>query len=130
MAMRMTRVVVSLLLPGSVLAQGMGEMDQQHMMQQMQKMQECMQSIDQSEMKALEVRGNQMNAEVKALCAAGKRDEAEAKAIAFGQETAQSDALKKMAECGKGMEGMVPTPAVQPPPSQDGTPPRHVCDER
>lgn len=128
--MRVTRVVMGLLLPVSVQAQGMGEMDQQQMMQQMQKMQECMQAIDQAEMQALEARGNQMNAEVKALCAAGKRDEAEAKAMAFGQETAQSNSLKKMAECGKGMEGMRPTPATQPPQNQDGKQPRHVCDER
>ena len=65
-----------MLLPLFALAQspqGMNNPDMQKMMQKMQEMQACMEKVDQSELKSIEQRSQQIEAEVKSLCAGGKR---------------------------------------------------------
>ena len=57
--------------------QNMSEQDMQNMMQQAQKMQACMQNIDQAKMQALGDKAKQMESEIKALCAKGERAKAE-----------------------------------------------------
>jgi hypothetical protein len=87
--MKIPAGIVLLLLPVMTIAQnypGMGEGDTQNMMLQMQKMQTCMQGVDQSQLQAFEQRASKIEAEVKSLCASGKRDDAQQKAMAFGQE--------------------------------------------
>lgn len=121
------------LLPFTALAQnfqGMNQADMQKMMQQMQKMQTCMEGIDQSKLEAMESRSRQMEAEVKNLCAAGKRDAAQEKAIAFSREMAADATLKRMQQCGKMMQGAMPesifTDLTDPDREQSE---KHVCDE-
>jgi len=110
--MKFFAVIVLLLLPTAVLAQNypnyqnMSEADMQQMMQQAQKMQECVQGIDQDKLNEIEQRTQELNDEIKALCAEGKRDEAQAKAIAFGKEMAKDPTMQKMSKCGEMYKGM------------------------
>ena len=87
---------------------GMNEADMQKMMQQMDKMQSCMENIDQKKLKLIEQRSDQMEAEIKSLCASGKRNEAQKKAISFGKEMANDPTLKTMMKCGENMKGIMP----------------------
>ena len=117
-----------LLVPLSALAQnfqGMSEAQMQHMMQQMQGMQTCMQAIDPSEMKALEQSAKKMKAEVDALCASGQRDAAMAAAMAFGKEVSTSKSMQDMQKCGEGMAGMMPEFV----PTGENSSNHHVCDQ-
>jgi len=121
--------IILLLIPTAAFAQnyqGMSEEDMQKMMQPMLMMQSCMKDVDQTGMKALEKRSNQLEAEVKSLCASGKREEAQAKAISFGKEMMEDPAMQTMRKCGEMMEGMMPkTPFMdQHEDRSDG----HVCD--
>ena len=97
--MKISTGILSLLLPVTAIAQnyeGMNERDMQNMMQQMEKMQTCMQGIDQSRLEAFEQRASTLEAEVKSLCASGKRDDAQQQAMDFGQEVASNPDIQKM----------------------------------
>jgi len=110
--MKIPAIILLLLMPIVALAQshqGMNEKDMQKMMQQMQKMESCMQNIDQTKLKALEQRSSRSEAEVKSLCASGKREEAQAKAISFGKEIARDTIMQAMKKCSEIMKGMMPT---------------------
>ena len=114
-----------LLLTGSALAAGgqMTDEQMQQMMENTQKMQDCMSGIDPSAMRSLEEKGRKLDAEVKALCAAGKRKEAQDKAIAYGKEMSATKEMKQMQKCG---EMMQQSPAFRGnmEPGKGG----HVCD--
>ncbi|MGR9115731.1 MAG: hypothetical protein ACU85E_08190 [Gammaproteobacteria bacterium] len=121
-----------LLLPLGAYAQmppAMNQEQMQQMMQQMHRMQDCMQNIDQSEMKAFEQRARRMETEVQTLCSQGKRDEALAVAMKFGMEVSKSPSMQKMKKCGEHMKGFVPKmPLPTQDHSADGQDNRHVCD--
>jgi hypothetical protein len=124
--------ILSLLLPVAAIGQsypGMDGGDMQNMMQQMQKMQTCMQSIDQSRMQAFEQQAKEVQAEVKSLCASGKRDEAQQKAVAFGQELAGDPDASKMMECTKRMSSSMPMMPFMDQAGDSGNSVKHVCDQ-
>ena len=103
-------LLVILFVPLTVFAQDFSGFDSpqmQGMMQRAQEMQACMKNIDQTEMKALEQQGKQMQAEVKKLCVAGKRDQAQNVAIAFSQKVLKSSAMQEMKKCGEKMVEMM-----------------------
>jgi hypothetical protein len=109
--MKLQSIYLCLLLPVTALAQNypaMNEADMQKMMQQMEKMQSCMEKIDQGKLEALGVRSEQMEAEINALCARGKRDEAQQKAMAYGKEITNDAVMKAMMKCTEGMQAMMP----------------------
>jgi hypothetical protein len=109
--MKLQSIYLCLLLPATALAQNypaMNEADMQKMMQQMEKMQSCMEKIDQGKLEALGVRSEQMEAEINALCARGKRDEAQQKAMAYGKEITNDAVMKAMMKCTEGMQAMMP----------------------
>ncbi len=109
--MKIAAAFLFLLIPCAAFAQnyqGMNEQDMQKMMEQMQKMQVCMQDVDQAELKTLEHRSKQLESDIKSLCAAGKRDEAQERALSFGRDVAKAPAMQKMKECGEMMKGMMP----------------------
>ena len=76
----------------------MTEEQMQQMMENAQKMQECMAKVD---MNAFAAKGEKVHAEVKKLCADGKRDEAQKKAMAYGKEMSSSKEMKAMQKCGE-----------------------------
>ena len=119
-----------LLIPVVSLAQnyqGMNEADMQKMMQQMEKMQSCMEDVDTDRLKALEQKSRQMETEIKSLCADGKRDEAQKKALSFGKEISNDRTMKTIQKCGEMMKDIMPEITFQglDTDSKD----RHVCDQ-
>ena len=109
----MKRLVIFLILviPGTGFAQNPMEMNQadlDKMMQQMEKMQSCLENIDESELKALEKRTQKMEGEVQSLCASGERDAAQDKALAYGKEIRNDPVTKMLAKCGAMMKGAMP----------------------
>ncbi len=73
--------------------------DQNKMMAQMMEMQQCFQSIDQSEINALQQRALELQHTIKSLCSKGQESKATQQAIAFGTEIAQSQTVKKIRQC-------------------------------
>lgn len=104
----------------------------QKMMQQMQKMQSCMQNIDQAKLNAIDQQSSQIRAKVESLCAKGKRDEAQETAMSFGKEMAKDPTMQEMRKCsemmsGEMMQGMMPkTPLMD---LDNDLTSRHVCDQ-
>jgi len=130
--MKIPAGILSLILPLSAIGQnypGMSGGDTQNMMQQMQKMQVCMQSVDQSRLQGYEQQAKTVEAEVKSLCASGKRDEAQQKAVAFAQEFASDPDARKMMECTKMMNSAMPKMPFMDQANESGNSVRHVCDQ-
>jgi N-acetylneuraminic acid mutarotase len=130
--MKIPAGILPLLFPVLAVGQnypGMGGGDAQNMMLQMQKMQACMQSVDQSRLKAYEQQANKVQAEVKTLCASGKRDEAQQKAVAFAQEFAGDPDTMKMMECSKMMSGAMPAMPFMDQANESDNSVKHVCDQ-
>jgi hypothetical protein len=127
--MKISAIILLLLMPIVTFAQnyqGMSEEDMQKMTQQMQKMETCMQNVDQAKLKVLEQRSHQFEAELKSLCASGKREEAQAKAISFGKEIANDPTMQAMRKCREMMKGMMPKmPFMDQHEDPSG---HHVCD--
>ena len=98
-------VIISMLLMSiSSIAQdryGMDDVATQKMMEEMQKLQDCMANIDQSQFGDIERRQQQFEQEVRPLCASGRRDEAQKRAIKFGREMAGHPAIKEISKCSK-----------------------------
>ena len=130
--MKIPAGILPLLFPVLAVGQnypGMGEGDAQNMMLQMQKMQACMQSVDQSRLKAYEQQANKVQAEVKTLCASGKRDEAQQKAVAFAQEFAGDPDTMKMMECSKMMSSAMPAMPFMDQANESDNSVKHVSDQ-
>ncbi len=132
--MKISVIILLLLMPMVTVAQNyqnMSEEDMQKMMQQMEKMQSCMQNIDQAKLKAIDQRSSQILAKVDSLCASGKRDEAQEMAISYGKEMAKDPTMQAMKKCsemmsGEIMQGMMPkTPLMD---LDKDLSSRHVCD--
>ena len=125
--------ILVVLLPAVVFAenfQNMSEEDMQRMMELAQKMQTCMEQVDQSQLEGLEQRSKEFEAELKALCDAGKRDEAQAKAMAYSKEMMDNPALKQMRKCGEMSQGMMTKmmPHMEIVEEDFDYSKRHVCD--
>lgn len=108
----------------------MSEADMQNMMQQMQKVQACMEKIDQTKLDALEKKANQYETEMKTLCANGKRDEAQERAMVYMKEIVNSSVVKEAKRCGEMMKGAMQSMMQNMPlvdQDKDFTR-QHVCD--
>ena len=124
--------IVSVLFPLMAAAQGypgMTEGDMQNMMQQMQKMQACMQEINQARLQEFEQQAKKAEAEISTLCANGKRDEAQRKAMEFGRQVATDPDMQKMVECGKMMSSATPMMPYMAQASEPDSSATHVCDQ-
>ncbi len=127
----MKKFIILLFLSTPVAAfavnyQGMNEADMQKMMQQMEKMQTCMENVDQKDLKALEQRSRQMESELKSLCASGKRDQAQKKAISFAKEITNDTTMKTMRKCGEMMKDAIPKMSFTGLDKESMD--RHICD--
>jgi uncharacterized protein YaaN involved in tellurite resistance len=123
--MKIATMIFLLFMPVAAAAQnfpGMSEAD----MQKMEKMQSCMENIDEAKLQEIERRSQQVESEIKSLCTSGKRAEAQAKAEAFGKEMAKDPTMQATGKCGEMMKGMMPkVPYVDQGKGPSGT---HVCD--
>lgn len=103
-----------------------GGLNMQQMAAQMQKMQQCLMQVDESELRKYEAKVNKLQPELESLCKAGKRGEAQKKAVVFGKELAASDAIKTIQACTKNMKANGFMPSL---PDFDNLGDLHVCDE-
>lgn len=100
-----------LLFPFTAFTAEVYKMDEEEMrimMVQMQKLQDCMQKIDQNQITAAEQHAKRVTVEIKALCAEGKRDQAQARAIAFSKKLVKTPALIELKQCSEISTGMAP----------------------
>lgn len=132
----MKLIMTMVLFLGSTLAvaqnyQGMSEADMQRMMQQAQKMQACMQNVDQAKLQALSNESKQVQAEIKALCTDGKRSKAEKRAYSYAQEINKNPDIAAMRECSKMMQGVMPDMGFvdKAGKDSDNEAAGHICDE-
>lgn len=104
---------------------------QRHMqnmdMGKLQEAMACMKNIDRSALEGLEEEGKKMEAEVAAMCRSGNRDGAQDKAMEFAMEMRSRPELKKMQECGKMAQGMLPKGAFEDLVEEGKN--QHVCDD-
>ena len=133
--MKISTGILALLLPVTATTQnypgmgGMSESDMQNMMQQAQKMQTCMQGIDQSRLQAFEQQARKVEADVKSLCAGGKRDDAQQEAMAFAREVSSNPDFQKMIKCTEGMSNMMPKIPFTDQTGEADTSAGHACDQ-
>ena len=132
--MKISAIIILLLMPVVTVAQNyqnMSEEDMQKMMQQAEKMQSCMQNIDQAKLQAIDQRSSQVLAKIDSLCASGKRDEAQETAISYGKEMAKDPTMQEMRKCGEMMSGEMMQGMMPKTPLMDldkDLSSRHVCD--
>jgi len=106
---------------------GMNQGDMQKMMQQMQKVQQCMEGIDQSQLNDLQKRAEQMKNEIETLCAQGNRSKAQKTALSFSKEIAKDPSMNQMRKCGELAQGAIPNmPTMY---DEKDMANKHVCDQ-
>jgi hypothetical protein len=104
------------------------EKEMQVMMEQMQKMQDCMQKIDSTEITTAEQLAMKVSTEAKALCADGKHDQAQEHVISFSKQLAKMPALKELRRCSEMATGMAPMMPILDQYKTDNFVQYHVCD--
>ncbi len=105
----------------------MSDEQMQQMMEQAEKMGQCMQGIDESAINELAAMSEKMQAEIKELCEAGNRKEAEKRAIKLGTEIANSRQMKELQKCGAMARQMMHNmPSVTENMEKNNS---HVCDQ-
>lgn len=125
-------ILIALLLPVSALAQTPQTMNQgnmKDMMQVMQKVQECMASIDQAKLQELQVKSEKMTKDIESLCSQGQRDKAQNMAISYGRKMASDPTLKQMQKCGEMAQGALPMMGEVNTYDEEKYASTHVCDE-
>lgn len=96
------------------------------MTQKMQQVQQCMQSVDQTELARLEQRARQFEAEVKSLCRDGKRAEAQSRALQFSSKMEADVQLKQIRKCSQILKNAMPAMPFSNLKEKQAT--QHVCD--
>ena len=130
--MKKAIVILVALMPLLANAEGFtggNPQQMQGMMQKVQKMQACMQNIDQGQMKAIKQKGEQMGVEIKALCAAGKRSQAQAAVVSYGQDMMTNPTIQEMKKCAEIMKGVAPDMMKMTEPYLEENSEVNVCDE-
>ena len=122
--MKTAVILVVLLYPVTTLAQ-----NPQNMMQVMQKVQECMASIDQAKLQDLQVKSEKMDKDIKRLCSQGQRDKAQSMAISYGRKIASDPTLKQMQKCGEMAKGAMPMMDNVKTYDEKEYASKHVCDD-
>ena len=86
----------------------MDEKEMKIMMEQMQKMQNCMQKVDRNEITAAEKLATKIASEIKSMCANGKQAQAQEHAIKFSEKLATMPALRELRKCSEMAVGAAP----------------------
>ncbi len=90
-------------------------------------MQECLQGIDPGALQAMQREGEAVGREIRALCADGRRDAAQDRAMDYAARVGESDEMRRVRECARGMDGMLSALSVigsGESAGKDG----HICD--
>lgn len=128
--MKITITTMLLLFSSLAIAQnyqGISETDMQRMMQEAQKMQACMQNLDQQKLQALGEKAKQVESEIKALCTNGKRKQAEKKGYEFAQEMNTNPEIAAARKCGEMLRGMMPSFSFADETANESG--GHICDD-
>lgn len=80
-------------------ANGMNEPQMQEMMKQMQKVEACMTTVDQTAIENLGERAQKLEQTFIKLCQEGKRDAAQQKLVSFAKDVNNHGEIKKMRQC-------------------------------
>ena len=86
------------------LSQDMGQMNQEQMqimMQEMQKIQECMSKVDIGSLENMQAEAIAIEKEVKQLCQNKQRAQAQDKAVAYAKKVMNMPAILQIKECTK-----------------------------
>ncbi len=129
--MKITVIALSLLLPAIAFAQevpSMNQADIENMMNNLQGMETCMQSIDKNKLDELKSGAEQLKSEVDAMCRAGKRSQAQARAVSYGKKMANDPTMQAMMECVEPMKGMMKSVPMMPFDEVMENSDAHVCD--
>lgn len=129
--MKIKVIALSLLLPAIAIAQEMPSMNQadiENMMNNLQGMETCMQSIDKNKLDELKRGAERVESEVDALCRAGKRSQAQAMAVSYGKEMANDPTMQAMMKCIEPMKGMMKSVPMMPFDEVMENSDAHVCD--
>ena len=127
--MKTAAILVVLLLPVTALAQTPQTMNQGNMQNMMQKVQECMASVDQDKLQDLQVKSEKMSKDIERLCSQGERDKAQKMAISYGRKMASDPTLKQMQKCGEMAQGALPMMGNVKTYDEKEYASKHVCDE-
>lgn len=101
---------------------GMSQMN----MQKIQAMQECIASVDQKQLLAIEQQQKKFDAEMTSLCASNKRDQAQQAAMAYAKRMMNNPAIKAMQKCGEIAKGMMPDMPFSD--INEDIDDQHICD--
>lgn len=129
--MKITVIALSLLLPAIAFAQEMPSLNQadiENMMNNLQGMETCMQSIDKNKLDELKRGAERVESEVDALCRAGKRSQAQAMAVSYGKKMANDPTMQAMMKCVEPMKGMMKSVPMMPFDEMMEDSDTHVCD--
>ena len=80
---------------------GINDPAMQKMMEEMQKYEECMSKIQQSQFIEIQRLEEEFVEEVRPLCASGNRDKAQKRAIKFGKDMSNHPVFTEIRKCGK-----------------------------
>ncbi len=109
--MKILATILLLLMPIITFGQNfpnMNEQDMQKMKQGIQKMQTCMQNVDQEKLKEIQKQSEKFESEIKSLCSSAKRDEAQKKAILFTEKTMKNPVIETLKKCSEILEDAIP----------------------
>lgn len=129
--MKVVVIVLFLMVPVVATAQNQsingGDMGK--MMQLVQEMQQCMEKVDQAELKELEKQSEKLGEELETLCKNGERKKAQKEAVAYGKKLMKNPALVQMKKCGEITKGLLPANSTPSFEDEYDFSDRHVCDE-
>lgn len=114
-------------------AENMSSMENVHMqqmIQQMNEMQRCLQQIDEIELQKNQENMSRLENKLRALCSDGKRDEAQTEALKFSREMQDSKIFKQIQSCTQEMQqqGFMPKlPTLEI--DDQGNSQTHICDQ-
>ncbi|WP_373020302.1 hypothetical protein [Thiomicrorhabdus sp.] len=114
-------------------AENMSSMENVHMqqmIQQMNEMQRCLQQIDEIELQKNQENMSRLENKLRALCSDGKRDEAQTEALKFSREIQDSKIFKQIQSCTQEMQqqGFMPKlPTLEI--DDQGNSQTHICDQ-
>lgn len=129
--MKKTIITLSLLIPVVSFAQNAPDMNSAYMqdiMKSIEKMETCMQAIDEKKMDALKENSVRVGDEITALCKNGKRSQAQDKAVVFGKKMLNDATMKAMVKCNESMKDVMKAAPVIPFDPSVETRDKHVCD--
>jgi len=84
-----------------LVSQDVSQDQMQIMMQDMGKMQACINKIDMNAIQTMHKESVKIEKEIKQMCSQGQRDQAQIKAVAYSKKIMNIPAMKQMKECSK-----------------------------